>query len=190
MKKYLIFFLATLLISCSTPKDELQVSVSSDIVSSGYIGNGVEWDPYDEAEKWGSSISEEDWQKLFKRLDFMRMGYLRCMINSPFRYYDAKTGKYDKTRNIESISKLLRYCTDNNITVMYGEYNPPTWDMKADRKWIDMSVDYLNYLVSDLSFSCIKYFVIFNEPDGNWASTNGDYELWISMLVRFADKMK
>ena len=36
----------------------------------------------------------------------------------------------------------------------------------------------------------IKYFVIFNEPDGNWASTDGDYELWKSMLLRFADKMK
>ena len=49
---------------------------------------------------------------------------------------------------------------------MYGEYNPPTWDMKQDQKWVDMSVDYLNYLVNDLGFSCIKYFVIFNEPDG------------------------
>jgi hypothetical protein len=112
------------------------------------------------------------------------------MINSPFRYYDAETGKYDKTRNIASITKLLQYCTDRNITVVYGEYNPPTWEMKADRQWIDMSVDYLNYLVNDLGFSCIKYFIIFNEPDGNWASTNGDYTLWKSMLIRFADKME
>ncbi|MBD8388551.1 hypothetical protein [Dysgonomonas sp. BGC7] len=182
--------LGMLAFSCSTPKDELQITVSSDIINAGYIGNGVEWDPYDEAEAWGSSISEADWQKLFKRLDFMRMGYVRCMINSPFRYYDAKTGKYDKTRNIESISRVLQYCTDNNITVMYGEYNPPTWNMKADQKWVDMSVDYLNYLVNDLGFSCVKYFVIFNEPDGDWASTNGDYELWKSMLLRFNEKIK
>ena len=46
---------------------------------------------YDEAESWGASVSDEDWQKLFKRLDFMRMGYVRCMINSPFRYYDPQT---------------------------------------------------------------------------------------------------
>ena len=32
--------------------------------------------------------------------------------------------------------------------------------------------------------------MIFNEPDGNWASTDGDYDLWKSMLLRFADKMK
>ncbi|MDH6309065.1 hypothetical protein M2451_001477 [Dysgonomonas sp. PFB1-18] len=182
--------LSMVVLSCSAPKEELQITISSDIINADYIGNGVEWDPYDEAEAWGSSISEADWQKLFKRLDFMRMGYVRCMINSPFRYYDAETGKYDKTRNIESLSRVLKYCTDNNITVMYGEYNPPTWDMKVDQKWVDMSVDYLNYLVNDLGFSCIKYFVIFNEPDGDWASTNGDYELWKSMLLRFHTKMK
>jgi hypothetical protein len=72
---------------------------------------------------------------------------------------------------------------------VYGEYNPPTWAMKADPKWVDWSVDYLNYLVNDLGFSCIKYFVIFNEPDGYWASTNGDYELWKSMLLQFKDKI-
>jgi hypothetical protein len=170
--------------------DEVQITVSSEMISSSYIGNGVEWDPYDEAEAWGAAISDDDWQELFTRLDFMRPGYVRCMINSPFRYYDTATGKYNKTRNIASLAKLLQYCTDRNITVVYGEYNPPAWTMKADQKWIDMSVDYLNYLVNDLGFSCIKYFIIFNEPDGNWASTNGDYALWKSILHRFADKMQ
>lgn len=181
--------LAMSLHACA-PREELTITVSSESLQDGYLGNGVEWDPYDEAEAWGSALSEADWQKLFKRLDFMRMGYVRCMINSPYRYFDPETGKYDKTRNIESISRLLRYCTDNGITVIYGEYNPPTWDMKADQAWIDMSVDYLNYLVNDLGFTCIKYFVIFNEPDGNWASTDGDFELWKTMFLRFAEKMK
>jgi len=187
LKTFAIIMLVT---SCTSPKDELKITVSPDVVNADYIGNGVEWDPYDEAEAWGSSISDADWKKLFERLDFMRMGYVRCMINSPFRYYDAATGKYDKTRNIESLSRVLTYCNDNDITVMYGEYNPPVWAMKDDQRWVDMSVDYLNYLVNDLGFSCIKYFVIFNEPDGDWASTNGDYQLWKSMLLRFADKMK
>lgn len=111
------------------------------------------------------------------------------MINSPFRYYDANTGQYDKTRNIQSISRLLSYCTKNDITVVFGEYNPPTWEMKEDQRWIDMSVDYLNYLVNDLGFSCIKHYVIFNEPDGDWASTNGDFGLWQTMLQRFHQKM-
>jgi hypothetical protein len=189
MKKLIIILSASILLSACAAKDELMVVVSSDTISSGYIGNGVEWDPYDESEAWGSPISEEDWKKLFSRIDFMQPGYVRCMINSPYRYYDPATGKYDKNRNIESISRLLQYCTERNITVVYGEYNPPDWSMKDEQKWVDMSVDYLNYLVNDRNFNCIRYFVIFNEPDGDWASTDGDYELWKSMLIRFRNKI-
>ena len=177
-------------VSACTRKEVVTITISPEVVNAGYIGNGAEWDPYDEAESWGASVSDEDWETLYKRLDFMKPQYVRCMINSPFRYYDPVTCTYDKTRNIASISRLLKYCTERNITVMYGEYNPPTWDMKQDQKWVDMSVDYLNYLVNDLGFSCIKYFVIFNEPDGNWASTNGDYEVWKQMLFRFHQKME
>ena len=188
--RMLIASVAISLLTASCSKhDVVEVEVSNEVVNPDYIGNGVEWDPYDEAELWGSSISDADWDTLFKRLDFMRPQYVRCMINSPFRYYDAKTGKYDKTRNIQSISRLLSYCTKNDITVVFGEYNPPTWEMKEDQRWIDMSVDYLNYLVNDLGFSCIKHYVIFNEPDGDWASTNGDFSLWQTMLQRFHQKM-
>lgn len=188
--RMLIASVAISLLTASCSKhDVVEVEVSNEVVNPDYIGNGVEWDPYDEAEFWGSRISDEDWDLLFKRLDFMRPQYVRCMINSPFRYYDANTGKYDKTRNIQSISRLLTYCTKNGISVIFGEYNPPTWEMKEDQKWIDMSVDYLNYLVNDLGFSCIKHYVIFNEPDGDWASTNGDFSLWQTMLQRFHQKM-
>ncbi|VBB45839.1 conserved hypothetical protein [uncultured Paludibacter sp.] len=170
--------------------NNVSVNISSEILNANYLGNGVEWDPYDEAEAWGTPLSDADWEKLFKRVNFMKMPYVRCMINSPYKYYNKSTGKYDKTRNLSSLSKLLRYCTENNITVIYGEYNPPDWSMNEDDKWVEMSVDYLNYLVNDLGFSCIKYFVIFNEPDGYWASTNGNYEIWKKMAFKFTEKMK
>ncbi len=176
------------LLSC-TNAGKVELTVTDYVINAGYIGNGAEWDPYDEALSWGSEVSDEDWAKLFSRLDYMRMGYVRCMINSPYTYYDASTGTYNKERNIESLKKLLGYCQANDIHVVYGEYNPPTWEMKDSQKWVDMSVDYLNYLVNELGFTCIKQFVIFNEPDGNWASTNGDYDLWLSMARRFDAKM-
>lgn len=181
--------LAVTTLSCSSP-EVLDFVVTDNVINPSYIGNGVEWDPYDEAESWGSPISDDDWATLFRRLDYMKPQYVRCMINSPFRYYDAKTGKYDKNANTESICKLLQYCTDNDITVIYGEYNPPTWDMKDDSRWVDMAVDYLNMLVNEKGLSCIKYFVIFNEPDGDWASTNGDFALWHSMAERFYKNME
>lgn len=190
MKKLLLLLtaLAFALSSCCGSRT-LEIVVSDEVANAGYIGNGAEWDPYDEAESWGSAVSEEDWAKLYERLDYMRMGYVRCMINSPFRYYDAETGSYDRERNSESLLKLLDYCQKNGIYVIYGEYNPPTWDMKDSQKWVEWSVDYLNWLVQDLGFDCIRQFVIFNEPDGNWASTNGDYDLWLSMAKRFDAEM-
>lgn len=188
--KYLLTAIFFAIIASCISKSQVNVRVLQDVKNNGYIGNGVEWDPYDEAESWGVSISESDWEKLFKRLDFMKPHYIRCMINSPFRYYDAKTCIYDKQRNIKSISRLLAYCTDRNITVVFGEYNPPSFKMKQDQKWIDMSVDYLNYLVNDLGFACIKYFIIFNEPDGDWSAVNGNYDEWKNMLLRFHKKMR
>lgn len=166
------------------------LTITDDVINPNYIGNGVEWDPYDEAESWGASLSEDDWQTLFARLDYMRPAYVRCMINSPFRYYDAEKGEYQSNRNTESLFRLLDYCRQRGIMVVYGEYNPPRWDMKEDQRWIDMSVDYLNMLVIKKGYDCIKHFVIFNEPDGDWASTNGDFEMWRKMLGRFYDKMR
>ncbi len=190
MKKAIITLslIGAFLLSCTTA-ERVELTVTDNIINADYIGNGAEWDPYDEALAWGSEVSDEDWAKLFSRLDYMRMGYVRCMINSPYTYYDAATGTYNKERNIESLKKLLGYCQANDIHVIYGEYNPPTWEMKDSQKWVEMSVDYLNYLVNELGFTCIKQFVIFNEPDGNWASTNGDYDLWLSMARRFDAKM-
>lgn len=193
MKKiyYLItFLLFTFFCSAKTAKNVLDVAITSEIINAGYIGNGAEWDPYDEAEAWGSAITDKDWEVLLKRVHFMKMPYVRCMINSPYRYYDSATGTYDKKRNIKSISKLLDYCTKNNVTVIFGEYNPPKWSMMQDDKWVEMSVDYLNFLVNEMGFTCIKYFTIFNEPDGYWSSTDGNYGIWKDMAYKFTSKMK
>ena len=190
MKRFLTPALATaVLFSACDAGQALRVEVTDRVISSDYVGNGVEWDPYDEAEAWGAEVSDADWAKLSERLDFMRPGYVRCMINSPYRYYDAATGRYDRMRNLASLRRLLQYCQDNGITVAYGEYNPPTWAMKDSQQWVEMSVDYLNFLVCDLGFDCIRHFIIFNEPDGNWASTDGDYDLWRSMAQRFDAEM-
>lgn len=191
MKYVTTIIMLALVLSCGRiGGDRIIVSVDSGcILSRDYLGNGVEWDPYDEALSWGSEVSDADWEKLEARLDYMRPGYVRCMINSPFTYYDAQTGRYDRTRNIGALARLLDYCQEHGVNVIFGEYNPPRWDMKDSEEWVRMSVDFLNWLVIERGYDCIKQFVIFNEPDGNWASTNGDYEFWLSMARRFDARM-
>lgn len=107
MKRFLTPALATaVLFSACDAGQALRVEVTDRVISSDYVGNGVEWDPYDEAEAWGAEVSDADWAKLSERLDFMRPGYVRCMINSPYRYYDAATGRYDRMRNLASLRRL------------------------------------------------------------------------------------
>lgn len=169
--------------------DVINIKVHAEVANVGYIGNGVEWDPYDEAMDWGAEISEADWQTLFKRLDFMKPQYVRCMINGQFSYYNMENKTYDRHRRQTNIHRLLDYCTKRHITVIFGEYNPPLWSMKTDQEWIEMSVDYLNWLVQDQGFTCIKHFVIFNEPDGYWSPMDGNYDEWLSVLRRFHQQM-
>ncbi len=199
MKNRLLIFGSALLLtgaslSCQTETDG-QIVLTERVIVENYIGNGAQWDPYDEVPAWGAKMTDAHWDKLLTRVDFMKMGFVRCLINCQYTYFDPATGKYDKTRNNESILRLLDYCTKNNITVLFGEYNPPTspggelWDMYQSQEWVEMAVNYLNYLVVENGFTCIKYYNFFNEPDGNWASTNGDYDKWFDMFTRFHTEM-
>lgn len=178
-----------LLAACASDTVKVKVKVTDDVINHDYIGNGAEWDPYDEAISWGCDLSQEDWDVLTARVDVMGMGYVRCMINSRYLYWDAAGNAYERDRNIEKLCRILQYCQDNEITVIYGEFNPPSPSMKDSERWVEMSVDYLNHLVNDLGFDCIKHFVIFNEPDGDWATTDGDLDLWISMARLFDAEM-
>lgn len=171
-------------VACSRP---VEVRVSQEVINPCYLGNGVEWDPYDEAVSWGHDLAEADWETLYARLDYMKPQYVRCMINSPFTYYTGSG--FEDTRHADKLLKLLSYCQSRGVMVVYGEYNPPAWEMKGSQEWVEASVKHLNYLVEDQGFDCIRHFVIFNEPDGNWASTNGDFAFWKEMVRRFRAEM-
>ena len=185
--KRLSVFLACLTMAAVSCTDITRVTVTGDVINPCYLGNGIEWDPYDEALSWGCPLSEADWNTLYERLDYMRPQYVRCMINSPFTYYDGKG--FDIGRNSDGLKKLLQYCQSRGVMVVYGEYNPPSWDMKGSEAWVKASVKHLDWLVNGNGFDCIRHFVIFNEPDGNWASTNGDFAFWKKMVTEFRAEM-
>ena len=175
------------LLACGCSSEHLRVSVSDEVLQSSYLGNGVEWDPYDEAPSWGAEVTEADWQKLRTRMDFMRPGFVRCMIGGQNLYFDH--GTYAPERNAASLLRLLEFCQSRDIEVVYGEFNPPDRTLKGDGRWVRMSVDYLDHLVQEKGFDCIRHFIIFNEPDGDWSTPEGDYPFWKTMMGRFQDEM-
>lgn len=186
MKRFWLVVMVMLACGCSRT-ERLRVSVSETVLQSSYLGNGVEWDPYDEAPGWGVEVSDADWKKLTARMDFLRPGFIRCMIGGQNLYYDH--GTYDRERNAEPLLKLLAYCQERGIEVLFGEFNPPDKSLKADPAWVKMSVDYLDWLVQEKGFDCIRHFILFNEPDGDWATPEGDYAFWKSMMERFHQEM-
>ena len=54
------------LLACGCSSEHLRVSVSDEVLQSSYLGNGVEWDPYDEAPSWGAEVTEADWLKVIQ----------------------------------------------------------------------------------------------------------------------------
>ena len=169
MKILSVLFSVFLFLSCNSNKKEILIDIQKDVINANYFGNGAQWDPYCEAELWGAPMTEKEWEIVFKRVGFMKMSLVRCMINSPLRYYNTIDGSYNRDRNIESLKRMLGFCQKNNITVMFGEFNSPTPQMRTDQKWISMAVNYLNYLVIESGYTCIKYYIPCNEPDGDWS---------------------
>lgn len=172
----------------------------NECVSTDYIGNGVQWDPYQLDYGHGKmTISQADWAKMYRRLDYMLPGFIRVMHNTDEQ---LENGVFNPDRDFENLKPILDYCQSRGVTVMFGDWggclmNPRTKEMNP--AMIQAAVDYLSYLVVDKGYSCIKYFDFVNEPNGYWASTDGDYDFWACGVSEFikclrqskaADKVK
>jgi hypothetical protein len=191
-----IFALAMASVFCAAcqtaQKADAIISIdASKAVSTDYIGNGVEWDPYELDYGFGRvEISEQDWDKLFARLDYMRPRFIR-MIFMTGEY--VRDGKFDFGHDSLQVSKMLGYCQKNGITVLIGDWGHGMVDFKNktfDRELLDDAIRYADWLVNVKGYTCIKYYNIINEPNGSWSETKGDYELWASIVRYFNSRMK
>ncbi len=147
------------------------VTVCADsLVSTDYIGNGVQWDPYESDYGSGNvEISEADWKKIYDRLDFMKPAFMRVMANT-----------YDAVDN-GTIYGILDYCQSRGVTVMFGDWGRGLVDSKKaviNPVNIDKAAELVRHLVVEKGYDCIKYYNFINEPNGDWSSADGNYELW------------
>ncbi|TRX59958.1 hypothetical protein FNH22_07850 [Fulvivirga sp. M361] len=195
----LILVLAIFMGSCKSD-DPGDTDVSSDeilvktqeVINSSYIGNGAQWDAYPNAYlNWNSPISEADWQKMYKRLDYMRPKFMRVMIAAGWKY--AQAGGYDEELHLEGLAKILQYCTDNDITVMFGDWGGGmvnAGNNTINEANLSDAARYVDYLINTKNFTCIKYYTMVNEPNGNWSATDGNYDLWKRAVTFFYDKLE
>jgi hypothetical protein len=160
---------------------------ASKVLVEDFLGAGIQCSGY----PW-FNVSDADWQKVFKRLDYIKLPFTRVMVDwtSFFEGLDENGDpKYIfESPKMRNTYKLLDYCQANNIRVMFGHWGwtntakhqpGQNWDIKPDSKLhAKMSADLIDYVVNKKGYSCIVWFDPINEPDGNWSSCKGDWDLW------------
>ena len=183
--------------SCQSPK-KIQIYPEK-VITKGFIGNGVQWSAYPHADapdaEWGNIMTDQKWNMVYHRLDYMRPKLVRVMDQANWRYLKGFDEKGEPILDfncpeVKSLQKLLDYCQKNNITVLIGEWGCPfkvtnpgpgvkePFSGTNDPRWINMIVKFLDNLINTKGYTCLKHYILVNEPNGDWASANGNWAEW------------
>jgi len=170
------------------PNETDDVQPDAEVIMESYTGMGAQIGGYDDLQQLIGSptLSEEDWQKVFDRLTFMRPGLVRATGSEGWNY--SIGGVYNPEKSAAVLFKMLDYCQQNDITVIWGEWGHQGGE-NIDLDWLDRSLNFLSYLVNDKGYTCVKYFNMVNEPNGDWSSVGGSYVLWRTLINHTYQKM-
>lgn len=190
MRKTLLILLSIVCAIISSAQTTVECNFS-EVINKGFIGNGAQWNPYQlqYADK-RLDITESDWQKMYRRLDFMRPQLMRVVHNTASLVVD---GKLCPEGNIDQIDHILTYCQSRGVNVIFGDWGWGLADAKVpefDKKKVELAADYLDFLVNKKGYTCIKYYNMINEPNGDWSTTAGNYDLWREITLCFYKRMQ
>lgn len=186
-----LFWLVITVISCSGLSVATVTVDANTIVNHNYIGNGAQWDPYqlDYGEKH-LEISAQDWNKLYNRLDFMKPQFMRVMINTSSL---IEKDTLNRMKNFKDLSPILEYCQSRDVKVTFGDWGGSMVNSKENtisKMNLNLAAKYLDFLINDKGFTCIKYYNMVNEPNGDWSVTDGNYKLWEKAVTHFFSEIK
>jgi len=189
-----IVLIAFVFSSCGVKRATVDTVVNIDggkVITQSYMGNGAQWDPYQmDYGKAQLSISDQDWNKLYKRLDFMKPQVMRVMINTTSAIEDDTLNVY---KGLDRLLPILEYCQSRDVTVTFGDWGGGMVDSESEtisEKNIGFAADYLDFLVNEKGFSCIRYYNMINEPNGFWSVTDESYSLWKKATAHFQDQLQ
>ena len=189
MKKLIFYFcLFSLILSCKStlPNEPViePIQIQEDTVSTSFMGVGAQLGGYDNLNQLigSTTLNDADWKQLFDRLQFMRPGMVRLTGSEGWNY--SIGGVYNPERSKDVLFKILDFCQANNISVIWGEWGHVGGTSGYDLDWLNRSINFLEYLVNTKGYTCIKYFTMVNEPNGDWSTINGNYTLWKSLIIK------
>ncbi len=152
---------------------------STPVSAIPFVGIGPQWGGYDNILRWtgSSTFNTKDWEALEERVQFLRPGLVRIMASQGWNYY--QNGVYSPAISEGVLFRILDFCQENGIQVMYGEWGEEALpNGEVDAAWLERSTDFLKYLLDTRGYTCLKYYNMCNEPAGDWSSIGGDYSLW------------
>lgn len=180
------------------------ITITDKVLEKSYIGNGVQWSGYPTMD-----ISEADWQNTFKRLDFMKLNFIRLIVNADeycqtFPLGGAPVYHFD-TDKLKRVYRILDYCQSRNVSVIFGEWSDPAYNDRSydfskkelrhdgiqeyDPRWTYIIADFLSYLINDRKYTCIKYYNLGNEPNGFWMHTES-FATWRLSMINLDNALK
>jgi hypothetical protein len=184
---------------------QAQITIHSDeILEKSYIGNGVQWSAYPSRD-----IPEPSWQKTFERLDFMKLNFIRLMVSAEdYCITYPAGGKPEFTWNSDKMKRVYRildYCEKNNVTVLLGDWSDPAGRTKEinpskrslrfdgiqeyDPRWTEIVTTLISHLVHEKKYTCIQYFNLGNEPNGDWMH-NESFDTWKQSILNLDKELK
>lgn len=159
-------------IKTEIPDVDAVVEVNTNtVMERNFLGVGVQWSSY----PWWD-ISDADWEKLFRRVEYMKLPFVRVMIDAfwycqGFDSFGKPIYTWD-TSYMKKLYRLLDWCQANDVVVMFGEWGRPEGaDLTLetqDPAWTKIIGDCMVHLLQKKGYTCIKYYNLINEPHGWW----------------------
>ena len=157
-----------------------------------FLGFGVQWSAYE----W-FDLTESDWTRIEKRLDFLRPPMVRCMLRAYWycQGFDAQGDPiYDwESVRMKKLYRLLDYCETRKVKIIIGDWDTPAnkddrQDAAADKlqpyqireddpRFMRMIGDLLDHLTKDKKYTCLAYYNLLNEPNRP-SSGCADFPRW------------
>ncbi len=153
-----------------------------------FLGFGAEWDGRGYAY---TKFTEEDWKLVQERIQWMRLPLVRIMMQASWCYTGNGAYQWDGEA-MRILQRQLDFCEAQGITVLLTDWGVnDNWmripDIKRmdDPKYAEIIGTYLDYLLNEKKYTCLKYFIFVNEP-GRPATRDE----WLAGLANVAAELK
>ncbi len=165
------------------------------VASSNFMGFGVEWDSDNYP---AAGLTDSDYALMRKRVHWMHLPVARVMMQTKWCYRGPGQYEWDNP-SMQALYHVLDVCQELGTTVLLTDWGcEPSWlripgiANVADLKYAEAIGTYLDYLLNTRGYSCIRYFILVNEPNlevRDWLRwKKGVENVWAVMQRRGLDK--